>query len=418
VSAIRVLWLTPELPFWPGGSGGSTRQHQLIVQLLARGHQVDVVAPIHPDQREGAARLRATGATLHGVQRPRSRVREVLDALRARPSVAADALRMPVLAWEVEVFWTRLRDPAGSLLTDPATCPDVVHVEHDWAARWVRDLPAARGIPLVCGLENLSWAFHERRAAAASGALPRAFHSAEARRFARFDRRHLAAYDLLLAMSASDQRALARLTPTPSAVVPNGVDTTALTASPLPPDPVVLYTGTFAYGPNAEGLAWLLRDVWPRITARVAGARLLVVGRGVPAGLAALAGPAVRMPGFVDEMQPWFDQARLVLVPILSGGGTRLKVLDGLASGRPVVSTTMGADGLDLRDGEEILIADGPRDFAEAAVRVLGDPALSERLGAAGRRRAESAYDWEAIGSHLAGLLEALAAGRPIAGAR
>src|SRR5207249_3780059 len=87
VSAMRVLWLTPELPYWPGGSGGSTRQHQLIAQLIARGHQVHVAAPIHPDQREGAARLRAAGATLHGVERPPSRVREVLAAVRARPSL-------------------------------------------------------------------------------------------------------------------------------------------------------------------------------------------------------------------------------------------------------------------------------------------------------------------------------------------
>jgi glycosyltransferase involved in cell wall biosynthesis len=414
VSAIRVLWLTPELPYWPGGSGGSTRQHQLIAQLAARGHEVHVVAPVHRTQRQGAALLEAAGATLHGVQRPGSRVGEVLAALRARPALALDALRMPLTAWQVEVFWTRLRPVARALLADPATRPDVLHVEHDWAARWVRDLPEAAGIPRVCGLENLSWAYHQRRAAAATGAA-RAFNAREARRFARFDRRHLPAYDLLLATSASERRALAQLTPAASAVVPNGVDTAALTAAPLAPGPVALFTGTFAYGPNSEGLAWLLREVWPRVTAQIPEARLLVVGRGVPGHLAALAGPEVRITGFVEHMQPWFDQARLVLVPIRSGGGTRLKVLDGLASGRPIVSTTIGAEGIDVRHGEEALIADDPAAFAAAAVRVLGDAALAERLGAAGRRLAERDYDWRPIGARLADLLEALAAGRPAA---
>jgi len=418
VSAIRVLWLTPELPFWPGGTGGSTRQHQLIVRLIARGHEVHVAAPVHRSQREGAARLRATGAVLHGLERPRSRVREVLDAARARPAVALDALRLPLTAWQAEVFWTRLRERVQPLLTGAATRPDVLLVEHDWAARWVHDLPAARGVPRVLGLENLSWAYHDRRSAAAAGAPGRLFHAAEARRFARFDRRQLAAYDLLLAMSRDDQRALARLTPTPSAVVPNGVDTRALTASPLRPEPVMLYTGSFGYPPNAEGLEWLLRDVWPRIRLRVPAARLLVVGPGVPPRLAALAGPEVELAGFVERMQPWFDRARAVLVPILSGAGTRLKVLDGLASGRPVVSTSMGAEGVDVRDGVDALIADGPERFADAAVRVLGDAALAVRVGAAGRRLAERAYDWDVIGAHLSDLLEQLAAGRPPAGDR
>jgi glycosyltransferase involved in cell wall biosynthesis len=413
VSAIRVLWLSPELPFWPGGSGGSTRQHQLIVQLLARGHEVHVAAPIHRSQRAGAERLRATGAVLHGVERPRSRVREVLDAVRARPAVALDALRLPLTAWQVEVFWTTLRERVAALLAGAATRPDVILVEHDWAARWVHDLPGARGIPAVIGLENLSWGYHARRAAAATGAPARAFHDLEARRFARFDRRHLAGYDLLLAMSHDDRRELARLTSTPAAVIPNGVDTTALAASPLPPDPVVLFTGTFGYPPNAEGLGWLLREVWPRIRTGAPAARLLVIGPGVPGPLAALAGPEVELPGFVERMQPWFDRARLVLVPILSGAGTRLKVLDGLASGRPVLSTTMGAEGVDARDGEEILIADGPQAFADAALRVLGDPDLAQRVGAAGRRLAERAYDWRAIGAHLGELLEELATGRP-----
>lgn len=412
----RVLWVTPELPYWPGGSGGSTRQHQLIVQLLARGHEVVVAAPIHPDQEDGARLLRATGATLHGVPRPPSRVREVLGTVRARPAVALDALRMPLLAWQVEVFWTSLRDRVRSLLADPATRPDVILVEHDWAARWARDLDAA-GVPKILALENLSWAYHRNRATTGTG-LARVHNALEARRFERFDRRELTAYDLLLAMSASDQEQLRAVVPTASAIVPNGVDTGALVASPLPSDPVSLYTGTMAYPPNAEGLGWLLRDIWPRVAEQVDGARLLVVGRGVPDDLAALAGDDVEFAGWVDAMQPWFDRARTVLVPILSGGGTRLKVLDGLASGRPIVSTTMGAEGIDVRDGEHVRIADEPQAFADATAALLRDGPDAARLGAAGRRLAEDVYDWHTIGTHLADIVEALAAGTAPPGVR
>ncbi|WP_210491583.1 glycosyltransferase family 4 protein [Patulibacter sp. SYSU D01012] len=403
---MRITWLTPELPYWPGGSGGSTRQFQLVRELVRRGHDVDVVAPVHPDQREGAGTLAQAGAELFRVDRPASRVGEVLAAVRTRPAVAVRALTMPVAAWQVEVFWTALRAQAERAL---ARRPDAVLVEHDWAARWARDLPAE--LPKVSGLENLSWDYYARRAAAAEG-LQRDLLRIEAQRFRRFDARTLRAFDLLLAMSELDRHILARVSDRPSAVVPNGVDTGALRAAPLPGTPTVLFTGTFGYAPNAEALRWLLTEIWPRIRARVPAAELLVVGRGVPDEIAALAGEGVTLAGFVPEMQPWFDRAQVVLVPMRSGGGTRLKVLDGLASGRPLVSTTMGAMGVDVTDGQDVLLADGADAFADATARVLGDPALAARLGAAGRGLAERVYDWGAIGGRLEELLRGIVARR------
>ena len=107
-------------------------------------------------------------------------------------------------------------------------------------------------------------------------------------------------------------------------------------------------------------------------------------------------------------MQPWFDRARAVLVPMRSGGGTRLKVLDGLASGRPLISTTMGAEGIAITSGENALLKDTAEDFAQAVARTLGDDELAGRLGAAGRALAEQEYDWRAIGGRYAAMLEAL----------
>lgn len=399
---MRIAWLTPELPYWPGGSGGSTRQFHLIRRLVERGHAVDVVSPVHPDQQDGRGTLVAAGATLYGVDRPGSRIEEVLRAVAARPSLAPRAVTMPVQAWQVEIFWTRMRAAADAAL---ARRPDAILVEHDWAARWAQDLP--EGVPLVNGLENLSWDYYARRAAAADGPSGRLL-AAEAERFRRFDRRALDRFDLLLAMSEDDQRELRTVSDRPSAIVPNGVDVDALRASPLPGTPTVLFTGTFGYAPNAEALRWLLGEIWPQVVARLPEARLLVVGKGVPDEIAALAGPSVELAGWVPEMQPWFDRAQAVIVPMRSGGGTRLKVLDGLASGRPLVSTTMGVMGVDVRADEQVLLADGAESFADAVVRVLGDPALAGRLGAAGRQVAEQVYDWQAIGDRLEQLLRGL----------
>ena len=127
------------------------------------------------------------------------------------------------------------------------------------------------------------------------------------------------------------------------------------------------------------------------------------MGRDAPEEARRLAGvdDSVTLAGWVPEMQPWFDRASVVLVPIRSGGGTRLKVLDGLASGRAMVTTSAGAEGVDLRDGEHALVADGADAFTAATVGLLRDADLRARLGAAARRLAEERYDWAALGDRL-----------------
>jgi glycosyltransferase involved in cell wall biosynthesis len=404
---MRLLWLTPELPYWPGGSGGSTRQFQLIRRLRERGHEVTVVAPVHPSQREGPEALRATGATLLAVERPGRRASEVAHAIGRRPSLALELMRRPLVAWQVEVFWTALRPLALRALAE-AERPDVVLVEHDWAARWADDLPAE--VPRVLGLENLSWGYYEARAHSASGAA-RALLSLEARRFRRHDRAALGAYDLLLAVSDTDRVSVATVSDVRTEVIPNGVDTTTLRPAPAPDAPALLFTGTMSYPPNAEALIWLLREIWPRVRDAVPDARLLVVGRDAPDEARRLADPHVEIAGWVPDMAPWFARASVVLVPILSGGGTRLKVLDGLASGRPVVSTAMGAEGIAMDDGAHAVIADDAETFARAAIRLLAEPERAARIGAAGRRLAEERYDWRTIGDRLEALLAELVRG-------
>jgi polysaccharide biosynthesis protein PslH len=304
------------------------------------------------------------------------------------------------------VFWTALRPLALRTLQER---PDVVLVEHDWAAAWAEALPA--GLPRVLTLENLSWRYYEARARAAGGGPEAAGLRLEGRRFERFDRRRLGAYDLLVTMSEDDAAAVRSVSDTPSVVVPNGVDTSALRAGPPVSEPLAIFTGTLAYPPNAEALLWLLRDLWPRIRADVPAARLLVVGRDAPEEARRLAGAddSVTLAGWVPDMQPWFDRASVVLVPIRSGGGTRLKILDGLASGRAMVTTSAGVQGVDVRDGEHALVADGADAFTTATVRLLRDGDLRARLGASARRLAEERYDWAALGDRLERALVGLA---------
>jgi glycosyltransferase involved in cell wall biosynthesis len=406
---VRVLWLTPELPS-PLGAGGALRQWHMLGRLVAHGHEPVVVAPVHPGEREGAERLRAAGVDLRAYERPPSRVAETLGLVRRRPALVPAALAEPLVAWQCDAFWTALEPLArGALEEGPF---EVVNVNHDWAAGWVRRLPLGRAARVLT-LENLTWSYYANRARAAAG--PRAaLLAAEARRWLRYDRRRFSDYDALVTVSEHDAELAARETSTRTVAIPSGVDTRALAPPPERDggDPALIFTGNMRWPPNAEAVRWLLREVWPRVRDRVPSARVLAVGADPPPDVLALAGERVEVPGRVPELEPWFERASIVVIPILSGAGIRLKVLDALASGRAVVSTTMGAEGAQVTDGEHLVIADDPREFADAVVRLLEDPGERRRLGAAARRLAEERYDWRALGDRFEALVSELGAGR------
>jgi glycosyltransferase involved in cell wall biosynthesis len=399
---LRVLHLTPELPFWPGGSGGSARQFQLLRHAVERGHEVHVVAPVTREQRPSASVLEEAGIAASLYARPGSRVAETARAVAREPRLAGAIAVRPVFAWQVSVFWQAIRPLVRPLLSEWR--PDVVAVEHDHAAAWLADL--GDRVPAVLTLQNLGWTYYESRAAAATGPM-RALLSAEARRFRRFDRRHLPRYDRLIAVSAAEANALA-WTGRPVDLVPNGVSTEDFTAPPEQSGaPTLVFSGSMAYPPNEEGIAWFVREALPAIRAQAPDVELLIVGRDPPAAVRALAEPpAITVTGAVPDIRPHLARATVIVVPIRSGGGTRLKLLEAMAAGRAVVTTTAGAAGIDVTEGREVLVADDPGRFAEAVVELLRDAGARRRLAAAARAVAESRYDWRVVGDRYVEALE------------
>jgi polysaccharide biosynthesis protein PslH len=397
---VRILHLTPEAPLWPDGSGGATRQYHLLRRLAELGHELTVVAPLPPGG------LDLPGIRLVGAPRPASRLHETAGALRLQPSLAPRAAAMPVLAWQVSVFWARLRKLALAEIAQQR--PDVVLVEHDNAAHWIGDLPA--DIPSVLTLHNLGPSYYASRADAAGGVAGLALRG-EALRFRRHQERWLPRYRRLIAMSEQDAGRLGGFG-VPVAVVPNGV--AAREMRPLPPSAepaTLLFTGTLAHPPNAEGIAWFAERAWPQVLAARPGARLLIVGRDAGRRVRALGElEGVEFVGAVADMEPSFARATAVVAPLLSGGGTRLKILEAFARGRAVVSTSVGCEGLEVSSERDLLVADEPEPFASAVGRLLGDPALRERLAASGRALVEETYDWRVVGDRLAGVLEEVAA--------
>jgi glycosyltransferase involved in cell wall biosynthesis len=174
----------------------------------------------------------------------------------------------------------------------------------------------------------------------------------------------------------------------------------------------MVFTGSMDWLPNEDGMVYFVRDVLPLIRREEPSATLSIVGRAPTPAIAKLGSEyGVEVTGRVDDVRPHMAAAAVYVVPLRIGGGTRLKIFEAMAMGKPVVSTTVGAEGLPVQPGADIAIADSASAFADAVVRLFRDEAERTRMGEAARRLVAERYDWSAVFGHLEQALEAAAGG-------
>ncbi len=197
----------------------------------------------------------------------------------------------------------------------------------------------------------------------------------------------------------------------PIHVIPNGVDIERYRPNGIAPQPeTLIFTGALTYSANFDAMQFFLSEIWPDLRAQVPGATLQITGRVEGVSLAGLpAGDGLRLTGYLPDVRPAVAAAWACVVPLRIGGGTRIKILEAMALGTPVISTPKGAEGLEVTPEEDILIADGPREFVAQTARLLRDPALRARLARNGRRLVEAKYGWDGIGGKFVTLVEELA---------
>jgi sugar transferase (PEP-CTERM/EpsH1 system associated) len=222
----------------------------------------------------------------------------------------------------------------------------------------------------------------------------------------------LSAFDLCTMVSDKDRNARLELAPDQSvAVVPNGVDLEHYTTGLARPQPAsLIYSGALTYHANFDAVKFFLSQIYPLIKEEVAEVTFRVTGetRGVPLqGLPA--DTSVEFTGYMEDIRPYVAGSWACVVPLRIGGGTRLKILEAMALGTPVVATSKGAEGLEVTDRENILIADEPTDFADQVLHLLRDPGLREKLSKGGRRLVVEKYDWKVIGREFSALLQQIA---------
>lgn len=275
---------------------------------------------------------------------------------------------------------------------------DVVICEWTPYAIYVKDLTSTPSVVVAHNIEASIW---RRYLENESNPFKKAYISIQARKVERFERHCFGWAAGATAVSREEARTIAEYgVPYPVAVIDNGVDTEYFRPSDKPADPdTIVFTGSMDWRPNQDAVVYFADEILPRIRTQRPGANVYVVGRNPPPHVRELGlRDGITVTGTVDDVRPYIAQAGVYVVPLRIGGGSRLKILEAMAMNKIVVSTAVGAEGLDVVDGEHILIRDGAESFSRQVVECMENHAAYQQLGVRGRHLVESRYRWEELG--------------------
>lgn len=279
---------------------------------------------------------------------------------------------------------------------------DLIHCEWTpYAANLPPDLPC----PALCMAHNVESVVWRRNQLVEPNPVKRIYFGLQADKMERFERNVLPKFARVTAVSCQDREIITRwVAPDRVGVVPNGVDVQYFQGEKGKEAPgSLVFIGSLDWRPNVDCVLYFLDEIWPLIKADCPKAKISIVGRNPHTSLISRAerDEAVAVRGSVEDVRPFLDGAEVCVVPLRVGSGSRLKILEAFSMEKAVVSTSIGAEGLEVEHGKHLLIADKPADFAVAVVRLLNDPLYRGELSSEGRRLVEEKYAWETLAAQL-----------------
>lgn len=395
---MRVLFLTQVFPY-PLDAGPKVRAYYVLRQL-ARQHTVTLLSFVRASDTAAAQAVVAADCVggVHSVPISRSRWQDawffIKSVFTGEPLlITRDAL---------PAMFAKLRELLASQTFDAIHTDQIWMVPYaDAAVRWLHEQGKPRP-RLVLDQHNATYLVPQRLAAASKNLLVKAVWWREAQVMARYEAAACQRFDRVVTLTPEDNAALQRIMPSEHRrdfpVIPICIDPASITASAqLSDQPQVLFLGGLHWPPNADGVRWFVREVWPDIIAELPAARCVVVGKQPPSELQQAPPTGWQFPGFVPDPQPYWQAARVFIVPLRAGGGMRVKILDAWAHACPIVATSIGAEGIQYHAGTDILIADQPVEFAAAVLRVLREPVFGQQLAQAGRATVAANYNWRTV---------------------
>ena len=390
---MRILFLSPTVPF-PLTDGGRIRVFNLLKQIATKNSVTLLALETQPTDAEGVSQLQQLGIQVHLVPNaatlPSVSLSTLLKAFRKQQPIT-------VARYDLPAYRQKFKELVATETFD------LVHYEMFHTAQFHTETR----LPGVLSQQNVDSAIWRRLCSETINPFYKFAYWTQQLAFQRYERVLSPKFDVVTCTSDIDATVFQRhCTRDAIEIIPNGVDVTHYQPDFSAEVPAhLIYIGSMDWYPNEDAVGFFADEVLPRIQERVPDVRFSIVGGNPSARVQKLAErKGVVVTGRVPEIKPYFAEATVFVVPLRIGSGTRLKILEALAMGKAIVSTSVGAEGLALKDGEEIFIADEPTVFAEAVTRLLTDASLRRRIGENGRARVERDYDWRSIGEKLHGV--------------
>lgn len=394
---MKLLWFSHFIPYPP--VGGSRQRSFNLIRRIASSYEIALIAfnlentpkeELVDDERE----LRKYCARVEFWDLPLTwRSTRWWVEFAVSPLLNGPFSSRAFWSREVAARWRKVLDEhAGALL----------HVDSSDLAFFT---DSAANFRKVLNHHNCESTMADRRAQLERNPLKKLYLRAQAQKLEDAERAICHRFDVNTAVSESDAAVLQAINPKAHFhVVENGTDTTYFQSAHIPEEPKsLIFASSMRWYPNISAIEFFLRDIWPLLKQQCPGIHLCLAGNLPPrsvvewaareANVSVVASPA--------DIRPWLDRAAVSICPVVDGGGTRLKILDAMAMGKAIVSTSVGCEGLRVTHGENILVADRPQEFAGAIMRLLENDTLRRRVGAAGRALVERAYSWERIAARL-----------------
>ena len=394
---MKILFLSPTVPF-PLTDGGRIRVFNLLKQIAEKNDVTLLALETQPTDAEGVTELQQLGIQVHLVPNaptlPRVSFGTLVNAFRKRQPIT-------VARYDLPVYRQKFRELVATENFD------LVHYEMFHTAQFRTEVD----LPSVLSQQNVDSAIWRRLCGETANPFYKFAYWTQQLAFQRYERVLSPKFDAVTCTSDIDAAVFQRHCAADNIeIIPNGVDVTHYQPDFTSEAPAhLIYIGSMDWYPNEDAVAFFADEVLPGIQDKVPDVQFSIVGGNPSARVQKLAErEGVVVTGRVPEIKPYFAEATVFVVPLRIGSGTRLKILEALAMGKAIVSTSVGAEGLDLKDGEEIFIADEPTTFADAVTRLLTDASLRRTVGENGRARVEQDYDWRSIGEKLHTLYESL----------
>ncbi len=394
---MNVLMMFPYAPQPPPNDLGGMKRNIPFFAQAAKRHAVTVLAYGSPEEEKvfrGAYGARC--AAVRFVDRRRPRVINGIEALWL------------LLTWRSnyrQVYRTSMQKALDGLCAH--TRFDVIHT----CTQMFGYFRFPEGVPVVTDTHEVEYDLAQRTYRKTKNLFWKFFTYLSYRVGRREEIENCAKFDALIATTERDAEIFRRDVPTQRVVViQNGVDPSFYDAPGVPRERgALVFTGMMSFYPNAHGITWFIDEVFPLVLEAVPGARLYVVGKDPPREVVERASDRVTVTGFVDDVRPYMARGEIFIIPLHIGGGIRGKALEAMAMNLPIVTTTIGCEGIHLKDGVSSLFADTPAAFAGAVTRLLGDGNLRARISASALSTVRTLYDWDAKGEALDELYRSVA---------